>query len=167
MEKITQCNKEYKQYLNDMDIYTTEATKADIDLEDFLLEKVGIEKDIVDQLMKNWVPKDKPENQPESETKEKKSIKNLDIKNKNKTELPIIFKILLTFLGFGILFYSFILLIGALVNLPYSWMGLVYTGFGLYAGAGCFLYAWVERKWYYLAFALIGLLYIVLTFIGN
>lgn len=49
-------------------------------------------------------------------------------------------------LGISLLWFYGILFLAALVNLPASWMGFLYSGVGLGAGLGCLVYLKYKLK---------------------
>jgi hypothetical protein len=53
--------------------------------------------------------------------------------------VSISFKAVLVIFGLALLWFYGILFIAALVNLPASWMGLLYTSVGIGAGISCFI----------------------------
>ncbi len=73
-----------------------------------------------------------------------------------------LFKVVLAFSGAGILAFYLILFSAALVNVPASWFGIMYSSLGIYAGVGCFLYLKNQKK-HYLFFALVAILFIIVT----
>jgi len=54
------------------------------------------------------------------------------------TSLP--FRILIVIVGVALFAFYAILFVGAVVNLPVTWFGVVYAAFGLAAAIACFMY---------------------------
>jgi len=50
------------------------------------------------------------------------------------------FRFLILIVGFILLPFYGVLFVGAIINLPVSWMGVLYSGFGLAAAISCFVY---------------------------
>lgn len=55
-------------------------------------------------------------------------------------------RFLVFFVGIGLFVFYTILLAGAIVNLPASWVGLLYCLFGFTGGVACFMYSYRPRK---------------------
>ena len=55
------------------------------------------------------------------------------------------FRILLALVGIALFVFYVILFTGAVVNLPVSWFGVVYSGFGIAASVACFMYFFTKR----------------------
>jgi hypothetical protein len=58
----------------------------------------------------------------------------------------LIFKVLIFLLGLALLFFYGILFLAALVNLPASWFGFLYSSGGMLSGALCFIYFFRSNK---------------------
>ncbi len=58
----------------------------------------------------------------------------------NKNITALIFKALLVSMGIALIGFYGILFPAALINLPASWFGVLYTGAGIGAGISCFIY---------------------------
>ncbi len=105
MAEEKQDTDEYKLYIDDMDTYAVEAKKVGVSVKDFLLERVGIEEDIVKELLKNWVPTLKIDSRKKAEVKPEEAINGLS-ENTPKENIPIeiviskYFYLLITFLSF-------------------------------------------------------------------
>ena len=58
----------------------------------------------------------------------------------------IIFRIIILFLGLALILFYGMLMLAAIVNLPASWMGLLYCLFGLTSGILCIVYYFKKKK---------------------
>jgi len=75
------------------------------------------------------------------------------------------FKAVLVIIGLALVWFCGILFIAALVNLPASWMGLLYTSAGLGAGVSCFISQKKNSKTL-LVYIVIAFLFMAVTLIG-
>ena len=56
------------------------------------------------------------------------------------------FRLLVFITGFILLPFYGVLFVGAVVNFPASWIGILYSGLGLAAAVSCFIYFWKKKK---------------------
>lgn len=56
------------------------------------------------------------------------------------------FRFLILLVGIGLFIFYAILLVGAVVNLPSSWVGVLYSFFGIAASIACFAYFFKQKK---------------------
>ncbi len=58
----------------------------------------------------------------------------------------VTFRVLMLLLGLALVVFYGILLLAALVNLPASWFGLLYSSGGMISGTLCFVYFFRKNK---------------------
>lgn len=56
------------------------------------------------------------------------------------------FRFLIFLAGIALFIFYTILLVGAVANLPFSWIGVLYSLFGIAAGITCVIYFYTRRK---------------------
>ena len=78
----------------------------------------------------------------------------------NKLITTIIFKAILIAVGIALIGFYGMLFPAALVNLPASWIGLLYTGAGIGAGISCFI-CLKKTSWKLLIY--IGIAFLMMT----
>jgi hypothetical protein len=83
----------------------------------------------------------------------------------NKGILTTIFKAFLVAIGIALIGFYGMLFPAALVNLPASWMGILYTGAGIGAGISCFIYL-KKTSWKLLIYIGTALLMMLITLSG-
>jgi hypothetical protein len=83
----------------------------------------------------------------------------------DKGIITTIFKAGLVVIGIALLGFYGMLFPAALVNLPASWMGILYTGAGIGAGISCFIYL-KKTSWKLLIYIGTALLMMLITLSG-
>lgn len=80
--------------------------------------------------------------------------------------IGLLLKCLFLLIGIFICLFFLIILAAAIVNLPYSWVGLLYSIFGILSGASCIMY-WFHQNKILIVISIPAIIFIIVTLLNN